>query len=494
MEENNNNSLFGAQNQKPHFVLIPWLAPGHMIPMTDIAFLLAEHNASVTIITTPVNAARLKPSVVRFTSTSAAEISLVSLYFPAVEAGLPDGCENVDLIPSLPLIYNFYTAAKLFKEQVSQYIHEHISHADCIIGGMAYVWAVDIARQLRIPCFIFHGFGSFALSCCEILHTTKAHEVPISPSEPFNIPGLPFEFKIARKELPMFFQLSDEQKAMTKETRNYELSVDGVIVNSFEELEPGYSEILHKVSGKKVFTIGPVSLSHKRKSYMEERGNKSIIDASNYMEWLDAKKHNSVVYVSFGSTGSFAPKQFKELGLGLLASSQPFIWVIKDIEKLPNEESVWLRDNFEEKNSSRCLLIKGWAPQIAILSHPAIGGFLTHCGWNSTLESVAFGVPVMTWPLYSEQFLNEKLIVDVLKIGVSVGTGEVMEWRGDDDKVRVKKEDVMKAIETVMNGDEERARVRELKDKATVALEKGGSSYKNLEDLIHFVASKRAVN
>ena len=186
---------------------------------------------------------------------------------------------------------------------------------------------------------------------------------------------------------------------------------------------------------------------------------------------------------------NFAPKQFKELGLGLLASPWPSVWVINGAEKLPDETLIWLRENFEEKNSSKSLLIKGWAPQIAILSHPAVGGFVTHCGWNSTLETVAAGVPIVAWPLYAEQFLNVKLIVDVLKIGVSVGVEEAMAWGGEnEDEVRVKKEDVARAIEKLMNGDEERRRVSELKEKAELALEKGGSSFLNLENLIQFVA------
>ncbi|KAJ3689228.1 hypothetical protein LUZ61_018392 [Rhynchospora tenuis] len=481
------NNYPKVQTETPHFLILPWLAPGHLIPTTDIARLLAMHNAAVTIITTPVNAARIKPTIDRSNAASAGNISLVSLYFPATEVGLPEGCENIDLVPSMPLVYNFYEATKLFRQQVLRYIHERAPHVSCIIGGMGYVWAVDVAHELGVPCFIFHGFGSFALYCSEILHKTKAHEVP--SAEPFIIPGLPFEFKIARKELPMHFQQSKENKDIGEEMRNYELAVDGVLVNSFEHLEPGYAGLLQKLSGKKVFSIGPVSVCNTKMMDMEERGNKPTVSTDRCIQWLDSKKHNSVVYVSFGSTGSFAPKQFKELGLGLLASQWPFVWVIKDIEKLPEETLIWLHENFEDKNNSRSLLIKGWAPQIAILSHPAVGGFVTHCGWNSTLESVAAGVPVVAWPLYSEQFLNVKLIVDVLKIGVSVGAREAMAFRGDkEDGIRVSKEDVVKAIEKLMTGEEERKRVAQLKEKAEMALEKGGSSFLNLESLIQFVA------
>jgi flavonol-3-O-L-rhamnoside-7-O-glucosyltransferase len=393
----------------------------------------------------------------------------------------------MDLVPSMPLVYNFYNATKLFRQEVSKYIHKQVPHASCIISGMGYVWAIDVARELGVPCFIFHGYGSFALYCCEILKKTKAHEIPASPAELFNIPGLPFEFKIARKELPMHFQLSEQNKEMIEEFRDFELAIDGMLVNSFDKLEPGYPGLLHKISGKRIFTIGPVSLCNTTRLDMDVRGNKSTVDADRCIEWLNSKKHNSVIYVCFGSTGSFAPKQMKELGLGLLASSRPFVWVIKYAETLSDETLIWLHENFEKKNSSKSLLIKGWAPQISILSHPAVGGFVTHCGWNSTLESIAAGVPVIAWPLYGEQFLNVKLIVDVLKIGVSVGAEEVMAWRGDEDDIRVKKEDIVRAIEKLMNG-EEMKRVAELKEKAKLSFEKDGSSFLNLESLIEFVA------
>jgi flavonol-3-O-L-rhamnoside-7-O-glucosyltransferase len=414
---------------------------------------------------------------------------LVSLYFPATEVGLPEGCENVDLVPSMPLVLNFYNAMKLFHEQVWKYITEQAPHVNCIIGGMCCVWAADVARELGVPCFIFHGYGSFSLYCCEILHKSKAHELPASSTELFTVPELPFEFKIARKELPMHFQQGKMDNRVLEEMRNYELAVDGVLVNSFDQLESGYPGLLQKVSGKKYFTIGPVSLCNTTRLDTKERGNKSTVDADRCIEWLNSKKPNSVIYVSFGSTGSFAPKQLKELGLGLLESLWSFVWVIKDVEKLPDETLVWLHDTFEEKNNSRSLLIKGWAPQIAILSHPAVGGFMTHCGWNSTLESVAAGVPVMAWPLFGEQFLNVKLIVDVLKIGVIVGMGEMMPWLGEkEDVIRVKKEDVVRAIEKLMNGEEERRRAAEFKEKAKLALQRDGSSFLNIESLIQFVA------
>ena len=123
------------------------------------------------------------------------------------------------------------------------------------------------------------------------------------------------------------------------------------------------------------------------------------------------------------------------VGLGLEASNQTFIWVVKTAGENLSELNNWLEDEkFDERVRGRGLVIKGWAPQTLILSHPSVGGFLTHCGWNSTIEGVCSGLPMITWPLFAEQFLNEKFIVQVLKIGVRIGVEVPVRW-GDEEKV-----------------------------------------------------------
>lgn len=130
------------------------------------------------------------------------------------------------------------------------------------------------------------------------------------------------------------------------------------------------------------------------------------------------------------------------------------------------------------------LIIRGWSPQVLILEHEAVGGFVSHCGWNSTLESISLGVPMVAWPIAVEQFYNEKLVTQVLQVGVSVGASKWVTFVGDF----VRRDAIEKAVKEIMVGDravEMRSRVKELGELARKAVEKDGSSYSDLNALIH---------
>ncbi|MFS7977548.1 putative UDP-glucuronosyl/UDP-glucosyltransferase, UDP-glycosyltransferase family [Helianthus anomalus] len=255
-----------------------------------------------------------------------------------------------------------------------------------------------------------------------------------------------------------------------------------MVINSFEELEKEYVKEFKKLKGGKVWCLGPLSLSNDNDIGESLRGDG--VDDQRFVKWLDSKEHGSVVYACFGSSSRVTPPQLIELGLALEASKSPFVWVIR-----ANEIESWLSESgFENRIKDRGLVIRGWAPQLLILSHPSVGGFLTHCGWNSILEGVSVGVPMITWPQFAEQFLNEKLIVQVVGIGVSVGAPFVVHW-GEEDKfgVTVKSEQVKTAIERVMGvgseGNERRKKAKALGMVAKKAIE-GGSSHNNVTLLI----------
>ena len=476
-----------------HFVLVPLLAQGHMIPMMDMARLLAERDVVVSLITTPSNASRFE-NIIHRAAGAGLPIRLVPIPFPCREVGLPPECENLDIVPSRDLIRNFYKAMDKLQQPLENYLQQQKPPPTCIISDKCLSWTSDTARKFGIPRLVFHGMCCFSLLSSHNIWLHNAHNSVTSDSQPFIVPGMPQKIEIKKAQLPGAFVTLPDLDDIRNQMREAESTAYGVVVNSFNELEHGCVEEYEKAIKKKVWSIGPVSLCNKDKLDMFERGNKASIDEKQCVGWLDSMKPGSVVYACLGSQCRLVPAQLIELGLGLEASKQPFIWVIKTGERFPELGDWLVEERFEERIKGRGLLIKGWAPQVLILSHPAIGGFLTHCGWNSTVEGVCSGVPMITWPLFAEQFLNEKIIIEVLRIGVRLGVDVPVRW-GDEERVGilVKKDDVEKAVKTLMDRGEEsemrKKRARELSASARRAMGHGGSSHANLSNLIQDITN-----
>ncbi|KAK9079324.1 hypothetical protein SSX86_000995 [Deinandra increscens subsp. villosa] len=473
-----------------HFLLIPHIGPGHTIPMIDMAKLLAKQpNLTVTIATTPLNAARYAP-------TLPSPIRFLHLPFPTAEAGLPEGCESTDQIPSTDFIPNFLAAIDMLQQKLEERYETLNPPPNCIISDKYMSWTGDFADKYHIPRIMFDGMSCFNELCYNNLYASKVFD-EMSESEPFVVPGLPDKIELTRNQLPPEFNPSSvDTSGFRQRARDAEVRAYGVVINSFEELECEYVSEYKKLRGGKVWCIGPLSLcdGNNDDSVKSRRGNVAAIDERQCVKWLDSHEPGSVVYACFGSLVRLNTPQLIELGLGLEASNRPFIWVVKSVHR-EKEVEEWLAESgFEERVKDRGLIIRGWAPQVLILSHPSVGGFLTHCGWNSTLESVCSGVPMITWPQFAEQFINEKLVVQVLGIGFGVGADSVVHV-GEEDRfgVKVKSESVTKAIERVMGdgveGAETRERAKELGIIARNAINEGGSSHLNLtlliQDIMH---------
>ncbi|XP_022144803.1 UDP-glycosyltransferase 73C6-like [Momordica charantia] len=449
----------------PHFVLFPYMAQGHMIPMIDLAKLLAQRGAIVTLVTTPKNAAR-NDSVLARAIESGLQIKVVQLEFPWNQAGLPEGCENLDLLPSLASISKFNAAASLLYEPSVQLLGNLSPRPACVVSDMNLPWTLRLARHHRLPRLVFYTFSCFFL--LSLRSFAKTHTLLSSTSD---------------EELVKFgveMMVADQHS-------------DGVIFSGFEEMEPEQiAEYRNeRKSPEKVWCVGPVSLCNDDKLDVAQRGNRASIDVHECVNWMDGQHQSSVVYISLGSLCNVDASQLIELGLGLEASNKPFIWVIRELN-LTEELLNWLEEyDLVGRTKGRGLVIRGWAPQMMILSHSAIGCFLTHCGWNSSMEGVSAGVPMITWPLFADQMSNGKLIVEILKIGVSVGVDTSVPW-GEEEKrgVLVRREKVREAIEMAMDGEgseEMRQRCKQLAEKAKRAVQEGGSSNRNLTLLMDHI-------
>ncbi|XP_039142743.1 UDP-glycosyltransferase 73E1-like [Dioscorea cayenensis subsp. rotundata] len=493
MYDSNNNTTTAP----PHVVLVPLMAQGHTIPMLDMARLLAQRGVHVTFITTPVNASRIKPIIARV-HESKLPINFIEIPFPCAEAGLPIGCENFDLVPSIDLFVNFFQAIQLFAHPLEQSLKDLVPRPTCMINDMSNPWAANVARSLNIRTLIFHGPSCVYIYCSYVFQQHKIYETVTDEFEEISVPGLADNddddvvgqsFKVCKLHAPGWLNAPGFEK-FRDEILHAEETTDGVVMNTFHDVEPMFVEAYKKVIGKDVWTVGPLCLYDKDDlSARIERGNKAAVDSEKLFGWLDSMEERSVLYVSFGSLTRMNVGQILEIGSGLEASGVPLLWVIKDVEKSPEVEE-WLK-GFEQRMSLRSFVIKGWAPQAAILSHKSVGGFVSHCGWNSTLEAISNGVPMITWPQFADQFLNGRLVVELLRIGIAIGVKKPAFYYGKDE-IPVKKDDVERAVRRSLMGDgeeaeERRIRAIEIKKKAIKAMEEGGSSYKNITRLVEYI-------
>ncbi|KAK7362593.1 hypothetical protein VNO77_04710 [Canavalia gladiata] len=471
-----------------HVFIIPFLAHGHIIPLGDLAKLFAKKGVKVTIITTPLNAPFISKTIGK-SKTRHNLICIQTIEFPYAEAGIPNGCENTDSITSSDKFPAFFKGCGLLKVPLEQLLLEQ--HPNCVVVDVMFPWALDAAAKFGIPGLVYDPSCFLSICASECMTLYKPYKNVSSDSEPFVIPHLPGEIKMTRMKLSPHIVRGEENPDLTKMLEKADESKSrsyGVIINSFYELEKVYIDYFKKDLGKKAWHVGPLSLCNRDTEEKAYRGMEACIDGHECLKWLDTKSPNSVVYVCFGTTTKFSNSQLKDIAKGLEASGQQFIWAVR---KSKEDGEDWLPDGFEKRMEGKGVIIRGWAPQVLILEHEAIGAFVTHCGWNSILEGVAAGLPLVTWPIAFDQFFNEKLVTDVLKIGVPVGvkkwvatTGDIVEWDA-----------LEKAVKRIMTGEESnemRNKVKALSLLAKHTVEEGGSSYSNLNDLIAELSSFNA--
>ncbi|MED6219981.1 hypothetical protein PIB30_040773 [Stylosanthes scabra] len=454
----------------------PFVGGGHQIPMIDTARVFTSHGATSTIIATPSHALNFQKLVTRDQNSG------IPITIHTLPAEIPNITgPNIDTTVLLQPLRTFL-----------------LSHLpDCIVIDMFHPWASDVVDELQIPRIVFTGTGCFPRCVYGNIRKYIDIESMSSDYEPFVVPNLPHKVELTKSQLSIFAR---NPSKFPDRMKNVEDKSFGTIINSFYELEPEYADYTRKEIWKKVWIVGPVSLCNRSLEDKTQRGKSSTIDEQGCLKWLNSKEPSSVIYVSFGSMVRLPPKQLMEIAYGLEASGKSFVWVVREIlksEKNKEEEDErWLPEGFEErmKESNRGLIVRGWAPQLLILEHGAIGGFLTHCGWNSTLEAVCAGVPMVTWPLMAEQFSNEKLVTDVLMIGVQVGSRE---WSGfgEEWKEVVGREKVEIAVKKLMEESEEaaemRVRVKKIAESGKRAVEEGGTSYQDVDALIRELKERK---
>jgi len=292
------------------------------------------------------------------------------------------------------------------------------------------------------------------------------------------IPGVK---NIRLKDMPSLIRTTDPDDIMlnfmSDEAQNC-LKASAIIFNTFDEIE---HVVLEAIATKfpRIYTIGPLSLLGRNMPPTQAKSLRSNLwkEDLKCFEWLDKQEPKSVLYVNYGSITVMTDQQFEEFAWGLANSNHPFLWIVRPDVVMGT--SGFLSKEYHEEIKNRGFLAP-WCPQDEVLSHPSIGAFLTHGGWNSTLESISRGIPMLCWPFFDEQPMNCRYLCTIWGIGMEINH-------------HVKREEVEAIVKQMMEGEKGKRmknNALQWKKKAEAAASIGGSSYNNfnkfISEVLHF--------
>jgi UDP:flavonoid glycosyltransferase YjiC (YdhE family) len=291
-----------------------------------------------------------------------------------------------------------------------------------------------------------------------------------------NVPGLR---NMRLRDFPTFIRTTDPDEYLVhyvlRETERT-AGASAVILNSLDELEGEAVEAMEALGLPKVYTLGPLPLlAHEEPPTARSAINLSLWkEQGECLEWLDGREPGSVVYVNFGSITVMTNAQMVEFAWGLAQSGKQFMWIVR--RDLVKGDAAVLPEEFLAETAGRGLMAS-WCPQQEVLHHPAVGAFLTHSGWNSTVESMCGGVPVISWPFFADQQTNCRYQCEQWGVGMEIDSN-------------VRRDAVAGLITEIMVGEKGkgmRKRAVEWKECALKAAMPGGSSHRNFDELVRDV-------
>ncbi|KAG6743572.1 hypothetical protein POTOM_052271 [Populus tomentosa] len=471
--------------KKAELVFIPTPVISHLLSTVEVAKLLLDRDERLSI-TFLIMKIRSDPKIDRFinsVSTACNRIRFIDL--PKDE---PDPNQPRKFLYSL-----IETQIPHVKDEVSKLVSQSESSPDSptlsgFVLDMFCTPMMDVANEFGVPSYIFLTSGAASLGVqfyVQALHD----EQKVDPTE---FKGSDAELvmpclanPVPAKVLPSVLLNKERQPNMLRQARRFR-ETKGIIINTFEELE---SHAIHSFSKGKtppVYPVGPIlNLNRDGDHDVESDKYKDI------KQWLDDQPLSSVVYLCFGSMGSFGVDQVKEIAWGLEQSGHRFLWSLRQPppegkleapSDYTNPRDV-LPEGFLDRTANTGKII-GWAPQTDILAHPSVGGFVSHCGWNSILESIWFGVPIAAWPLYAEQQLNAFQIIVELGLGVEIKMDYRREFISDGNETVISSGEIERGVRCLMElCDEKREKLKEMSEKSRKAVENGGTSFTWFFDL-----------
>nr|XP_043623627.1 UDP-glycosyltransferase 84B1-like [Erigeron canadensis] len=457
------------ENQHTKVLLVTLAAQGHLNPILRLGNSLASKGLHVTLANTH--------SALKNWSTDAKSVGNIHLEF--FSDGLP-----IDYDRKADIDRYMDTLKKFGPVNLLALIRSHQSKFACIIFTAFLPWVADVAAEVGVPSAML-----WIQPCTlyQIYHRyyNKLDEFPSesSPDTNVKLPGLPC---FRAEELPSFVLPTNNSHMLggiLDEVFHNMHKVKWVLGNTFMELEKDVITCMNN-DGHVFWPVGPIV-----PATVFDKKDDIVFDLfksdgkNDCLEWLNTQKPSSVVYISFGTLLFLSEKEIESIALGLKNTKQPFLWVIrpKENQQVPKLD---ILDEIKDQG-----LIVNWSPQTEVLSHPSVGCFLSHCGWNSLLESIAAGVPVIACPRWTDQPTNAKMVTDVWGVGVKM--------MNDSEAGFISGGEVERCVQEVMNGprsDELKRNAIELKTAARQAVSDDGSSDKNIQMFVDEVSSSYSLS
>ncbi|XP_062221961.1 7-deoxyloganetin glucosyltransferase-like [Phragmites australis] len=472
--------------EKPHAVCLPYPAQGHITPMLNVAKLLHARGFDVTFVNTEYNHARL----VR-TRGAAAVAGIPGFRFATIPDGLPPS-EDDDVTQDIPSLCRSTTETCLgpFRRLLADLNDPATGHppVTCVVSDVVMGFSIDAAKELGLPyvqlwtasAISFLGYRHYSLLMSRGLAPLKdvdqlTNGYLDTPVE--DVPGLR---NMRFRDFPSFIRTTDPEEFMVR----YVLRETGrcagasaVILNSFDELEGDAVAAMEALGlAPKVYTLGPLPLLAREDPPTPRSSIRLSLwkEQEECLQWLDGREPGSVVYVNFGSITVMTNEQLVEFAWGLANSGRQFLWIIR--RDLVKGDTAVLPPEFLAETARRGLMAN-WCPQQEVLNHPSVGAFLTHSGWNSTLETMCGGVPVISWPFFADQQTNCRYQCNEWGVGMEIDSN-------------VRRSAVASLITELMEGEqgeEMRRKALEWRDKAVESAKPGGPSHRNFDELVRNV-------
>ncbi|XP_027152571.1 beta-D-glucosyl crocetin beta-1,6-glucosyltransferase-like [Coffea eugenioides] len=437
-------------------LMLPWLAHGHVSPYLELAKKLTARNFNVYLCSSPATLSSVRSKLTEKFSQS---IHLVELHLPKLPE-LPAEYHTTNGLPPhlMPTLKDAFDMAEPNFCNVLKSLKP-----DLLIYDLLQPWAPEAASAFNIPAVVF--ISSSATMTSFGLHFFK------NPGTKY-----PYGNTIFYRDYESVFveNLKRRDRDTYRVVNCMERSSKIILIKGFKEIEGKYFDYFSCLTGKKVVPVGPLVQD-------------PVLDDEDcrIMQWLNKKEKGSTVFVSFGSEYFLSKEDMEEIAHGLELSNVDFIWVVR----FPKGENIVIEETlpkgFFERVGERGLVVNGWAPQAKILTHPNVGGFVSHCGWNSVMESMKFGLPIIAMPMHLDQPINARLIEEV---GAGV---EVLR----DSKGKLHRERMAETINKVTkeaSGESVRKKARELQEKLEL---KGDEEIDDVvKELVQLCATKNKRN